>query len=194
MIVIGIIGILAAVLFPSYTAYIERSRDMTRTVNIQKVYNRLSEYLSEKWSFAWMNSAIVQGINPWYYVPINNLATDCWPSYPVLPSIAIFPDLSQKDFNNISTVHPCPLILMQRPWENVPGWLNIWLFWWLTNNTDINQYTLHWTLPGISDANTGATIHDPTNFTVLNKRCLPGTVRWINRTPGYTACHMLIWY
>ena len=193
MIVIGIIGILAASLFPSYTAYLERSRDMTRTINIQKVYDRLSEYLSQKWSFLGMLSATTWD---WYYVPLNNLATDCWSTYPILPTIDTFLDLSKNDFNVSNAVFSCPLIRKQIPmeWDNdtiktlsLFGWSNI-------NNTDINQYTLHWTLPGISDANTGAAIYDLTNFTVLNKRCLPGTVRWINAVPGYTACHMLIWY
>jgi type IV pilus assembly protein PilE len=48
MIVIAIIGILAAALFPSMTAYLKRSRDSARTAHIGQIANALGAYQADK--------------------------------------------------------------------------------------------------------------------------------------------------
>jgi type IV pilus assembly protein PilE len=48
MIVIAIIGILAAALFPSMTAYLKRSRDAARTANVKDVTTALGAYYADK--------------------------------------------------------------------------------------------------------------------------------------------------
>jgi prepilin-type N-terminal cleavage/methylation domain-containing protein len=60
MIVIAIIGILAAALFPSMTAYLKRSRDAARTANIKDVTTALGAYYSDKETYP-DSSAIFAG-------------------------------------------------------------------------------------------------------------------------------------
>jgi type IV pilus assembly protein PilE len=48
MIVIAIIGILAAALFPSMTAYLKRSRDAARTAATKDIGNALGAYYADK--------------------------------------------------------------------------------------------------------------------------------------------------
>ena len=48
MIVIAIIGILAAALFPSMTNYLKRSRDAARTSNLKDISTALGAYFSDK--------------------------------------------------------------------------------------------------------------------------------------------------
>ena len=47
MIVIAIIGILAAALFPSITAYLDRGRDATRTAHLRDIGNALGAYYAD---------------------------------------------------------------------------------------------------------------------------------------------------
>jgi prepilin-type N-terminal cleavage/methylation domain-containing protein len=49
MIVIAIIGILAAALFPSLTAYLARGRDSARIADIKDIGLWVSSYLLDKW-------------------------------------------------------------------------------------------------------------------------------------------------
>ena len=48
MIVIAIIGILAAALFPSMTGYLKRSRDTARASNLKDIANSLGAYYSDQ--------------------------------------------------------------------------------------------------------------------------------------------------
>ena len=48
MIVIAIIGILAAALFPSLTAYLKRSRDAGRSANLNSIATALGSFYSDK--------------------------------------------------------------------------------------------------------------------------------------------------
>jgi prepilin-type N-terminal cleavage/methylation domain-containing protein len=48
MIVIAIIGILAAALFPSMTGYLKRSRDAARTSSLKDIATSLGAYFSDK--------------------------------------------------------------------------------------------------------------------------------------------------
>ena len=48
MIVIAIIGILAAALFPSLTAYLARGRDTSRTAGIKEINTALAGYQLDK--------------------------------------------------------------------------------------------------------------------------------------------------
>jgi type IV pilus assembly protein PilE len=48
MIVIAIIGILAASLFPSLTGYLKRSRDAARTSHLKDISNAVGAYYSDK--------------------------------------------------------------------------------------------------------------------------------------------------
>ena len=48
MIVIAIIGILAAALFPSLTAYLKRSRDAGRSANLNTIATAVNGYYSDK--------------------------------------------------------------------------------------------------------------------------------------------------
>lgn len=48
MIVIAIIGVLAAALFPSLTAYLKRSRDAGRTANLNTINTAMGAYFSDK--------------------------------------------------------------------------------------------------------------------------------------------------
>jgi prepilin-type N-terminal cleavage/methylation domain-containing protein len=51
MIVIAIIGILAAALFPSLTAYLKRSRDAGRSANLNTISTAIGAYYSDKESY-----------------------------------------------------------------------------------------------------------------------------------------------
>jgi prepilin-type N-terminal cleavage/methylation domain-containing protein len=48
MVVIAILGILAAALFPAYTNYIQRGRDTSRLAGIDELSKMLTLYYSEK--------------------------------------------------------------------------------------------------------------------------------------------------
>ena len=48
MIVIAIIGILAAALFPSMTGYLKRSRDTARASHLKDIANALGAYYSDQ--------------------------------------------------------------------------------------------------------------------------------------------------
>lgn len=48
MIVIAIIGILAAALFPSMTGYLKRSRDAARTSHLKDISTAVGAYYSDK--------------------------------------------------------------------------------------------------------------------------------------------------
>ncbi len=48
MIVIAIIGILAAALFPSLTAYLKRSRDAARIAHLKDITTALGAYYSDQ--------------------------------------------------------------------------------------------------------------------------------------------------
>lgn len=48
MIVIAIIGILAAALFPSMTSYLKRSRDTARIANLKDITSALGAYYADK--------------------------------------------------------------------------------------------------------------------------------------------------
>ena len=51
MIVIAIIGILAAALFPSMTGYLKRSRDTARISNLKDITSALGAYYSDTESY-----------------------------------------------------------------------------------------------------------------------------------------------
>jgi prepilin-type N-terminal cleavage/methylation domain-containing protein len=63
MIVIAIIGILAAALFPSMTAYLKRSRDAARTANIKDITTALGAVYSDKETYPDASTVIAGCIN-----------------------------------------------------------------------------------------------------------------------------------
>ena len=209
MIVIAIIGILSASLYPSLTSYLQRWRDAATQINIQKVVNRLSEYLQDKWAITGMTTWWAW---TWYCLPLNTGTGGCYNSTisyttPTLPNIETFWDLGKNDFTIQKVWYAYPMLMKVAPFgTQLHATL---LFSWWINNTDRYQYILHWTLPGISDGPAGIvtvewckylvwwTIDCSTkyNMPLANKRCLPWVVRqtyWDN--VEQTSCHMLITY
>jgi type IV pilus assembly protein PilE len=59
MIVIAIIGILAAALFPSLTAYLKRSRDAGRSANMNTIATAVGAFYSDKEAYPSSSSGCV---------------------------------------------------------------------------------------------------------------------------------------
>jgi len=64
MIVIAIIGILAAALFPSMTNYLKRSRDAARSANLKDIGNAMGAYYADKETYPSISGADVLGCVP----------------------------------------------------------------------------------------------------------------------------------
>lgn len=62
MIVIAIIGILAAALFPSLTAYLKRSRDAGRTANLNTIATSIGAYYSDRETYPSSTSGCVDAV------------------------------------------------------------------------------------------------------------------------------------
>ena len=61
MIVIAIIGILAAALFPSMTGYLKRSRDTARQASMKDISTSLGAYYADKENYPTSNSGCADG-------------------------------------------------------------------------------------------------------------------------------------
>ncbi len=72
MIVIAIIGILAAALFPSITQYIERGRDASRTAHLRDIWNALGAFYADNERYATSTSGgcISSGSMSSNYLPV----------------------------------------------------------------------------------------------------------------------------
>jgi prepilin-type N-terminal cleavage/methylation domain-containing protein len=77
MIVIAIIGILAAALFPSMTSYLKRSRDSARTAATKDIGNALGAYYADKETYldadaaGCVNEATLTGMKYMDKVPVD---------------------------------------------------------------------------------------------------------------------------
>lgn len=71
MIVIAIIGILAAALFPSMTSYLRRSRDAARTANLKDITTAVGAYYADKeaYPFGSVVSCVSSGALTSNYMP-----------------------------------------------------------------------------------------------------------------------------
>jgi prepilin-type N-terminal cleavage/methylation domain-containing protein len=82
MIVIAIIGILAAALFPAMSGYISRSRDTARISHVGQIVTAASTYFQDTESYSGANSAncVNSGTLAKYMggkVPVNGTASHC---------------------------------------------------------------------------------------------------------------------
>jgi len=177
MIVIAIIGVLAASLFPMMSGYMDRARDAATQANVRKLSTHLSMYINDVGGFSWANS------DQWYCIPLWDTA-GC--THPVLPWIEALP-IRVKDFSIQTEGYPFPLLGINGSGTGTFVSTSSGII----NTQSPPYYILEWTLPWNSGYS-GSAIYQPTDIEKANKRCLPGKVRWINHIPDQTACHMLI--
>jgi prepilin-type N-terminal cleavage/methylation domain-containing protein len=180
MIVIAIIGILAAALFPSMSTYIQRSRDTATSANIKKLHSKLFLTLQD---FGWRYPGLTPDI--WYCIPLQDSINNCfYPNGDVIPLLPNFEatGLRSKDFNISGTAYTNPLF---RYVDSVfTGHAQL-------TNSQSGKYILYWTIPWDSGYGSSYVI-EPSDATLANKRCEPGKVRSINHIPNQTTCQMLI--
>lgn len=218
MIVIGIIGILAAALFPSLNAYLQRAQDTAVSLNIKKMVDKINDYLINTNPTALFTDGCI---------PLK--ATDCSSLTPYLwylwtSSIGNILDnsllLSPWDFTNTPTdlIIPYPQFFstyLDAPYtvgwptdyENSPSdaaWVDLSLANLLLVGDGIvrtePQYLIRWARPGYSDWQVWVSIAlpDPSLYPVAHARCRPWIAVAIYGIPSgkdvgpFTLCTMRI--
>jgi prepilin-type N-terminal cleavage/methylation domain-containing protein len=186
MIVIAIIGVLTASLYPSLTGYIQSARDSTARINIQKIVNRISQRLIISSTDLDTSMSLWQ----WYCLPLKSTSMQC-SNNPKLSIITELYDISSDDFRVWEALGLFPL-LMRTSIPN-PGYEDL-LFANSPWSMARAQYILSWWLPGTSDLPSWS-VWETVDYKKANARCKPWSVRWINfMWSNITACQVLIPY
>ncbi len=120
MIVIAIIGILAASLFPSLTGYLKRSRDAARTSHLKDISNAVGAYYSDKETYpTW------SGTTGCMYIDVLSATYLEW-AYPQDPTTGRINGCSIANYygyagTGMSTAG-VPHFLLGSTFENYEGW------------------------------------------------------------------------
>ena len=220
MIVIGVIGILSAVLYPSLSQYLERANESAFRITMRTIVNQLDKYLQDTWDMSWLlnwKKIYVPGVNYaeiWWWTEIftgasissNTLKSTNFqiPGFFWVPSYPEVYTLTPQGNWYLTVIYldqEDAVIGSTFLWDySTPCGFNCSKEPFGVISGYKNVHMLRWNRPGIADGELWKYIilPDPVKFPEATARCQPGIVASIyalwDIEYSYTVCQYTLQY